>query len=316
MSIRLRLTLLYSAIVALTVITFSTALYWSQSQTTLDAIRTTLARQAALFATAPRPIRLDESRRPASALPGRWTQTRSPDGAVSARTGDLGDVTLPLSDAGLRAAQNGAIWSETAQVEGEPLLIYSQPITSQGRVMEIVQVAAPISEREQALSNLRLLLAIGSSLASLAAFAIGWVLAGAALSPIHRITRTAQAIGAERNFSHRVQYAGPGDEVGQLAVTFNTMLGELESAFRQVEGALESQRRFVADASHELRTPLTTIRGNIELLRHEPPLDAPERAEVMADTTDEMERLIRLVNQLLMLARADTGRALRREPLP
>src|SRR5205807_7669359 len=64
-------------------------------------------------------------------------------------------------------------------------------------------------------------------------------------SPIHRITQTAQAIGAERNFNRRVQHAGPGDEVGQLAVTFNTMLTELESAYHQLEQTLDSQRRFV-----------------------------------------------------------------------
>jgi signal transduction histidine kinase len=104
-------------------------------------------------------------------------------------------------------------------------------------------------------------------------------------------------------------------ELGQLALTLNGMLAELEGAYRQVEQTLDSQRRFVADASHELRTPLTTVRGNIELLRREPPLEAQERGEIWADTTEEVERLIRLVNQLLVLARADAGQALRREPL-
>jgi two-component system OmpR family sensor kinase len=62
--------------------------------------------------------------------------------------------------------------------------------------------------------------------------------------------------------------------------------------------------------------PLTTIRGNIELLRREPPIDAKEQADVLADTRNEVERLIRLVHQLLVLARADAGQSLRREPLP
>ncbi len=133
------------------------------------------------------------------------------------------------------------------------------------------------------------------------------MLAGTALRPIHRITQTAQAIGAEHDFSRRVEHKGPTDEVGQLAVTFNDMLAELESAYRQLEEALDSQRRFVADASHELRTPLTTVRGNIELLRAEPPIAPQERAEILADTTEEVDRLIRLVNQLLVLARVDAG---------
>jgi signal transduction histidine kinase len=178
-----------------------------------------------------------------------------------------------------------------------------------------VQVASPTAEREIALGILRLILIVGSSIAIVAAFAIGWVLAGISLRPIHRLTHTAQAIGAERNFSRRVQHTGPNDEIGELAVTFNGMLTELESAYRQVQQALQAQRRFVADASHELRTPLTTIRGNIELLGHEPPIDPKEQADILADAKDEVDRLIRLVNQLLVLARADAGRALRRAPV-
>ncbi len=322
MSIRLRLTLLYSAIVALTLVAFSIILYLVEAQATLETIQTALVRQADLFSKGPRrsPDHPDEPPRPllpsGGVLPGRWTQTRNAEGAVVARTADLGDTTLPLSEAGLRAVLAGVAWSEVAYVEDEPLLIYTQPISAQSRIVEIVQFAAPMTERAQALNTLRLVLVIGSGLASLAAFGIGWVLAGAALSPIQRITQTAQAIGAEHNLHRRVQHAGPNDEVGQLATTFNTMLNELESAYRQLEQALESQRRFVADASHELRTPLTTVRGNIELLRHEPPLDTQEQREILADTTAEVERLIRLVHQLLLLARMDAQRELPREPVP
>ena len=317
MSIRLRLTLLYSVIVALTVIAFGAALYVTQSELTLSAIRTSLARQADGFANGPRrfPDRPGEPAFPSGILPGRWTQLRNADGSVSARTADLSSTTLPLSDAGLRAVQAGTVWSESAQVEDQPVLIYSLPVSTQGKITSIVSVAAPIAEREQALNNLRLILLAGSGLVTIAAFGIGWVLSGTALSPIHRITQTAQAIGAERNFNRRVQHAGPGDEVGQLAVTFNTMLTELESAYHQLEQTLDSQRRFVADASHELRTPLTTVRGNIELLRRDPPMDVKEQDEVLADTKYEVERLMRLVTQLLVLARADAGRPLRLAPL-
>jgi two-component system, OmpR family, sensor kinase len=316
MSIRLRLTLLYSAILALTLIAFSTTLYLIQSQVTYDEITNNLARQAEGFAgPGRRPPQPPGNSSGLIPLPGRWAQLRGPDGTVIGQSADLADTTLPLSDAGMSAVQNGLPWVEAAQVQEEPLLVYSLPVRSQNHVSQIVQVAGPTTEREQSLSTLRLILFSGSGLTILAAFVIGWFLAGISLRPIHELTQTAQAIGAEQDFSRRVQHTGPNDEIGQLAVTFNGMLTELEAAYRHVEQALQAQRRFVADASHELRTPLTTIRGNIELLSHDPPLDAREQEDVLMDARDETERLIRLVNQLLILARADVGRPLRREPL-
>jgi len=333
-SIRLRLTLLYSAILALTLLAFSTALYVAQARLTYDSIKSNLVRQGDAFANPPqrfpRPAEppTDEGARPprpesfnptmqGGTLPGRWSQTRSLDGVVLARTADLGDVTLPLSHAGLTAiaAQSGLGWFETATVEDQPLLIYSRSFAAPDGTALIIQLAVPIGEREQSLATLRLILIIGCSLVIVVAFVAGWVLAGTALRPIERITHTAQTIGAEHDFSRRVQHIGPSDEVGQLAITFNAMLAELETAYRQLEQALDSQHRFVADASHELRTPLTTVRGNIELLRREPPIDPRERAEVISDTNDEVDRLIRLVNQLLVLARADAGQTLEGEPL-
>lgn len=315
MSIRLRLTLLYSFILTFTLSVFGAALYAIQSQSTYNAIQAALIQQANGIANNDRRMPMFPSgAMTAPVSPGRWAQVRSPDGTVGARTADLGDTTLPLSDAGLRAVQRGAPWFETAQVDGEPLLILSQPqMNPAGRLVRIIQVAAPIAERDQALSNLRLVLMAGGALLILAAFVMGWVLAGMALAPIHRITHTAQAIGAERDFNRRVTHPGPNDEIGQLATTFNAMLTELESAYRQLQQALQTQRRFVADASHELRTPLTTLRGNLELLRRQPPISAHDQANVTTDSIEETDRLIRLVNDLLSLARADAGRKLRTE---
>lgn len=315
MSIRLRLTLLYSGILALTLVAFSTALYFAQASATYNDLRNSLAAQVEGMRVGPRRLPQFSSGDPSGGtnLQGRWMQLRRADGLVSARTPDLADATLPLSAAGLRAVQSGNAWIENATVDGDPVMVYSQPIMQQGRVAQILQVAAPTAEREQSLNALRLILITGSLFVILATFVTGWIVSGAALNPIHRITQTAQAIGTERDFSRRVEHVGPNDEIGQLATTFNGMLTELESAYRQVEHSLQAQRRFVGDASHELRTPLTTIRGNIELLRHEPPPQPQEQADILSDARDEVDRLIRLVNQLLVLARADAGKPLRIE---
>jgi len=181
------------------------------------------------------------------------------------------------------------------------------------KVVYIVQNARALTERDRTLQSLVTTLLIASSLITLIAFGIGWVLSGITLSPIQRITQTAQTIGDERDFTRRVTYPGPPDEVGQLANTFNSMLSRLQDAFQKVEHSLQMQRDFVADVSHELRTPLTTLRGNLGLLRRDLPPE--ERTDILNDMVDESDRLIRLVNDLLQLARADAGRNLAREPV-
>lgn len=323
-SIRLRLTLLYTAILAVTVIAFSAFLYLAQSRATYGGIEDDLQRQTEDFVHRQGYTQLDDGHMggpgdkglPEGTLPGRWTQTRTITGTVVASTFDLSAVTLPLSDATLQAVQAGEGRFEIATVEEQPVMVYSLPYLDKLGETAIVQSAFPISQAQQSLYALRLILIGGSGLVILAAFVLGWGFAGTALDPIHRITQTARAIGLARDMSRRVAYDGPGDEVGQLAVTFNGMLAELESAYRQLQESLDSQKRFVADASHELRTPLTTVRGNIELLRRDrPAIPAAERAEILADTVEEVERLIRLVNQLLVLARMDASQALQVEPV-
>jgi signal transduction histidine kinase len=112
-----------------------------------------------------------------------------------------------------------------------------------------------------------------------------------------------------------VDYHGPNDEIGQLATTFNAMLARLHQAYQRVSQALSLQRQFVADVSHELRTPLTTVRGNLELLRRGGAPHAREQTDILNDLVSESDRLIRLVNDLLLLARADAGRSLLHEPV-
>jgi len=100
-----------------------------------------------------------------------------------------------------------------------------------------------------------------------------------------------------------------------LAASFNRMLEELQDAYRGVGSALEAQRRFVADASHELRTPLTTIQGNAGLLAQGPPISEPVRRAAAADIAAESERMARLVDRMLTLARADSGLQLELTPV-
>ncbi len=317
MSIRLRLTLLYSAILALTLIALSAVLYVSVSQVTLGTIEEALAGEAQRLIGSKRfdLQHIDYGARKFAA-PETYIQTINHDGSIADRTSNLGDYVLPLSSGGLRACQGGQAWTEVISTENGRLMVYSKPVASYGQVAGIVQVARSLADPDQSLATLRSILITGGVVVTITAFGVSWMLAGAALRPIHRITDTAQAIGAERDFGRRVDYTGPADEIGRLATTFNAMLAELQAAFRQAEQALQAQRRFAADASHELRTPLTTIRGNLGLLRRQPPIRAEDREAVIADMVDETDRLIRLAHNLLLLARSDAGRPLRSEAVP
>jgi len=317
MSIRLRLTLLYSGLLALTLIILGVVLVATVSRVTLSTVETALVEEARNLIAA-RPFRSDldhdmnDPRR--IAAPTTFVQTRGPDGTILSRTSNLGTFDLPI-DTNRLAAQNGEAWTEVVSTDNGRLFILNQPVVSRGQLMGVVQFARSLADQDESLDTLRNTLLVGSLIVVVLAFILGWVLSGAALRPIQRITDTAHIIGAHHDFDRRVDYRGPPDEVGQLATTFNDMLNELQGAYRQTEQALQSQRRMVADASHELRTPLTTIRGNLGLLQRQPPISAEDQAEVMVDVVDETDRLIRLVNDLLVLARSDTGRPLHSEPI-
>jgi two-component system, OmpR family, sensor kinase len=310
MSIRLRLTLLYSAILGLTLIAFSLALYFTVAQVTLSELKATLKNETQRLIVSGQVI-VD----PKYGLP-LYVQLLNLEGNVVRRTPNLANDRLPISEENIRNVVNGASVFETTTINGERLLVYNTKITDGWRGESIVlQVARSLDGRDQSLDALRRILIIGSGVALVVAFGVGWLLSGTALRPINRITQTMQAIGNERDFGRRVTYAGPDDEIGRLATTLNTMLAALQAAYRQEAQALQAQRRFVADASHELRTPLTTIRGNIGLLQRDPPISADDRVAVLHDMVDESERMSRLVNDLLVLARADAGRQLRSDPL-
>lgn len=318
MSIRLRLTLLYSAIVAMTVVAFGLAVYAITDRVTMDAAEQTLIAEARQMADRPVfvPGPVERPERPFPAPETMFIQVLYPDGSLAGKTTNLGNYQLPLSAAGLQACQNGQEWMEATSTESGRLLVYSRPVEIRGEYLGIVQVARSLADYDQSLGTLQRMLLIGGVAATCLAFVFGWLLAGTALRPIHHITETAAAIGAERDFGKRVEYRGPRDEVSQLARTFNAMLTELQSAYRQLEESLRVQRRFVADASHELRTPLTTIRGNLGLLQREPPIAPDDQVAVLGDMVGETERLMRLVSSLLMLARADAKQPLHSEPVP
>ena len=167
---------------------------------------------------------------------------------------------------------------------------YAVPVTKGGET-EGVFVAALFRDRLADDYDATVLAAGATGLAVLLIGSLlAWRLAGRVVDPVTRLTRTARTI-SETDLSRRIPVEGR-DEVAQQAATFNEMLERLERAF-------EEQRRFVDDAGHQLRTPLTIVLGNLELL----PEDPVERQDTLDMLTDELERMSRIVRDLLLLAK-------------
>jgi two-component system, OmpR family, sensor kinase len=174
-----------------------------------------------------------------------------------------------------------------------------------------VQYGRPVSDVNATVARVELLLVLGVFAGTGLALLAGIAIARRAMAPIAELTSTAEEIARTRDPSRRVPTPEAEDEVAELARTLGGMLGELDAAHAETEAMLTRQRQFVADASHELRTPLTSVLANLELLVES--LDG-EEAEAARSALRSSQRMRRLVADLLLLARTDVGRVVRREP--
>ncbi|HKY52310.1 MAG TPA: HAMP domain-containing sensor histidine kinase, partial [Candidatus Limnocylindria bacterium] len=165
------------------------------------------------------------------------------------------------------------------------------------------------------IAGLRFFLVISAIVTLIVVAIVSWLVAGRAVRPLVTLAETTGAIGTTGDLSRRVALSGDRDEVGRLTTSFNAMLERLQSSQADLAAALAAQQRFVADASHELRTPLSTIRTNAEFLRERTDAAEADRAAAIADVASEAERMSRLVDGLLVLARADAGVAVERRPV-
>ncbi|MBA3363971.1 MAG: HAMP domain-containing protein [Actinobacteria bacterium] len=156
-----------------------------------------------------------------------------------------------------------------------------------------------VEDQDEAVAWLTVLVAIGGPIVLLALSALGWILAGAALRPVEELRSEAAAISTSEP-SRRLPVPETGDELQRLAETLNGMLDQLHEA-------LDRERRFVDEASHELRTPLGILKAEVDLALKEP-RSRDELESALRSIAQETERLRRLTQDLLVLARSDRGR--------
>ena len=207
---------------------------------------------------------------------------------------------LPVSAESLSAAQQRQSTFATFTKPGdssELIRFYTAPITENGQLLGIVQVAQTLESVQKTLNRLLKALLVGGPLLIAVAGFGGYFLAARALAPIDHITRTAHRISGE-DLSARLNLPATDDEVGRLAATFDAMLARLDESFRR-------ERQFAADASHELRTPLAAMQAILNVIREE--RRTPEDYEqALADISEEADRLRGLVEDLLRLAHGNT----------
>ncbi|WP_052476186.1 histidine kinase dimerization/phospho-acceptor domain-containing protein [Cohnella kolymensis] len=333
MSIRLRLTLWYSGLLAVLLVAVGIIVYSVVYNNTMSDLRHRLQQEAEQIRVSGSFFSggIDLNARITGSIDVNTigvqviNYTEDTQGIVSSKTNNLvrWNITYPHPD--FLEAENRFV---STQVQGYPFLVYEQPIQLRNKIVGLLQVGAFIGGEEQFFTRLRTILWISVAAGLVAAFWLGMILSRQALRPLNRVTEAAEQIQGGSELGLRIPREKSDDEIGRLTDTLNGMLTGLERAYKTLEESNTAQRRFVSDASHELRTPLTTIRGNIDLLEKiwsdeqrqgegegEPGagsgLSSADKRQMslesIRDIADEARRMSRLVNDLLALARADAG---------
>ena len=190
--------------------------------------------------------------------------------------------------------------------------VEARPVVSPLGPPLFVQYARPLRAVEATVRRVRLFLVGGVAAGTALALLAGLMIARRAMTPIAELTETASEIQRTRDPSRRIEVSGADDEVSELARTLDGMLQSLAEARAEQEHALQRQRQFVADASHELRTPLTSVLANLDFLAET--LDG-EQGDAARSALRSSQRMRRLVQDLLLLARADARREAPHQPL-
>ncbi|MGH2582855.1 MAG: ATP-binding protein [Anaerolineales bacterium] len=300
MSLRARLTLFYTSVLAAVLVLFGLAVYGLISVVQLAQVDDTLDRTARdLIFTS----RLDEN--------GNFflTQRISLDSSVVTQIWDTKTRLLGVSP----AVEPDSIFRSpldpetlftdeevfhTVSVGGTSYRVLTVPLFANGAYIGVLQAGTSLTILDALRVDLLRYLLLLSLIAILLAGMIGLVIGRRALAPLATVTDTALQITRADDLSRRIPLQpGPEDEVGRLILAFNDTLARLEKLFA-------TQRRFVADIGHELRTPLTVIRGNLDLMHRA----GVEDEQSVRSIELEVDRLARLVQDLLMLAQAESGK--------
>jgi len=296
MSLRLRLTLLYTTLAGGVLLIFGTLVYGMVSLVLLDQVDSSLVSAADQLINRLRvnsfnqfdTRSLTDFQMTGDLVVQIWGNDRRLQIAIPTTAQD------PLDEVG---RWSGEPMFRSSPTSGTSMRVLSIPLRTERGPVGVLQVGVNLSlieliQRTLA-SVLLLLLLLSMGISGMAA----WLLTGRALSPLATVTQVATQITRAADLQRRIPLPGAAtDEVGQLIRAFNHTLEQLEQVFA-------TQRRFLADVSHDLRTPLTVIKGNVSLIRRMKEADEESLASIEA----EANRLTRLVGDLLLLVQVESG---------
>jgi two-component system, OmpR family, sensor kinase len=326
MSFRNRLTLAYTGFFALSLLLLGCGIYFSVRQALLAGVERDLwaaTRQVRAIFNAGG---LEPFRTPTGDLsaylrsefikifnnPNLGAQVFDADGQLLNSTPNLDGRDPPLPDGAIALGPDdvgGGLRIERT-IDDVQIVSLVTPLVleSNNRVVGYLQISRPLRDVVTILSTLTWILLGGGAIALLITAGGAALLSSRALKPIDEITRTAQSIVNAEDLGQRVPVPPKQDELHRLSVTINELLARLETLFT-------TQRRFVADVSHELRTPLAAMQGNLEVLERGGLRNPELAAEAVVDMRRETGRLIRMTNDLLLLAQSDARVQIRSEPV-
>lgn len=297
LSIGARLTIWYSLILALCLGLFGAAAYFAMDH----SIRATVDSELHHRLQAVRDIIKDDTPQGIPAVQDEFSELLEGQGAgsrlrVSYQNGAVIYASPDIQDGIEPRPGRNAADPFNARIKGEWFRFLRESVNVGAQKYDI-EVAASTRQFGRSLDRFRdLLYALAPLFLILAAFVGHW-LSRRALAPVDHITQAARSIGAQ-DLSRRLIVPRASDELQRLAATLNEMLARLETAFQRVT-------QFTADASHELRTPISIMRTNAELALRKPRSEAEYR-EALSQILDESEKVSRMIEQLLFLARADS----------
>ena len=306
MRFRTKLILWYAGLLIAVILVFGGAVYTLMDRTLVDAVDSSLVKTAELVTDSSRVRLFGEFGAPNQrtfVLPrldlfrasGVEVQVWSVDGeqpVLEESSVNLREYTEPLDPTIL--GTNELVFTNVV-IEDRAMRVLTSPMFLRGELLANVQAVALMDTVNEARKVLLLVMIGGSVLAVIASIVVGSLISRRTLRPIREITAAAESIVKTDDLNTRLPWDGPKDELGHLTSVFNDMMERLQNLF-------SVQQRFVADVSHELRTPLTAIRGNLDLLKRYG-MDEMSMEAVESET----DRMARMVNDLLLLARADYG---------